>query len=131
MPSSRRVSPRPPAGRIWNSTANSRISISPSQKFGSEKPMIDPVMMPRPIGDRGASPAISPSGMPMPTARKSATTASSSVAGMRLTIRSTAGTPCTNERPRSPVSAALTNSQNCTHIGWSRPSRSIARSRSI
>ena len=47
--------------------------------------------------------------MPIPTERTSATRASSSVAGMRLRIRSIAGTPCTKERPRSPVSADFTN----------------------
>ncbi len=88
-----RVSPRPPAGRILSSTANTRINIRPSQKFGTEKPRIDPVMMPRPRSERGASPAARPAGMPTPTEMTSATRASSSVAGIRLRIRSIAGTP--------------------------------------
>ena len=64
--------------------------------------------------------------MPSAIDMTSATSASSIVAGMRLRMRSSAGTPCTNERPRSPPSADFTNTQNCSHIGWSRPSRTIA-----
>jgi hypothetical protein len=80
--------------------------------------------------ERGARPAMRPSGTPAPTAMTRATSASSSVAGMRLRISSTDGTPCTNEVPRSPCSAEATKRPNCTHSGRSSPSRAIACARS-
>ena len=67
------------------------ISISPCQKFGSEKPKIDPTMIDRPAMLSGFRPAHSPSGMPTMIDRNSATAASSKVAGMRSRINSIAG----------------------------------------
>jgi hypothetical protein len=83
MPNAVRVAPRPPAGNTCSSTANRRINIRPSQKFGSEKPKIEPVMMRRPDNASGLRSAISPAGMPMRIEITNAVNASSSVAGMR------------------------------------------------
>ena len=69
------------------------IIISPTQKVGSEKPRMEPVMMVLPAIESGLSPAHSPSGMPSTTAISMAAIASSKVAGMRSRIRSTAGAP--------------------------------------
>ena len=67
------------------------ISISPCQKFGREKPKIDPTMIDRPAMLSGFKPAQRPSGMPKMMEMNSATAASSSVAGMRFRISSIAG----------------------------------------
>ena len=45
-PSSVTVAPRPPAGSQPSVTAKVRISTSPTQKVGTEKPRIDSAMMP-------------------------------------------------------------------------------------
>ena len=69
------------------------MSISPTQKFGSEKPSTEPVMMAREPGARGFRPARMPSGTPISTDSSMATEASSTVAGMRSRIRRMAGSP--------------------------------------
>jgi hypothetical protein len=69
------------------------ISTSPTQKVGSEKPRMEPVMMLRLTQPSGLSPASRPSGMPMPTASTIATSASSTVAGSLDRMSSSAGTP--------------------------------------
>ena len=56
----RAVSPRPPEGSQPSCTAKIMISISPTQKVGSEKPRIEPAMMVLPAGLSGRSPAIKP-----------------------------------------------------------------------
>ena len=89
------------------------INTSPTQKVGNEKPMMEPAMMLRPKKLSGFNPAMSPSGIPSNTAIIVATNASSIVAGILDKINSSAGTPNTNERPRSPDSAPFRNEKNC------------------
>jgi hypothetical protein len=72
MPSQVPKSPRPVEGSQPSITANTMISISPTQKVGSEKPRIEPAMMARLAGDSGLRPAYMPSGMPTTTARMKA-----------------------------------------------------------
>ena len=107
------------------------ISIRPTQNVGSEKPRMEPAMIERPATPLGLSPAQSPSGMPRTTAISIAAIASSIVAGMRSRMRPSADVACTNERPRSPVSAPFRNTRYCSHSGLSSPSAATARSRSI
>ena len=57
MPSTSTVSPRPVEGSQPSCTANTMISISPTQKVGSEKPRMLPAMMALLIGLSGFSPA--------------------------------------------------------------------------
>ena len=45
MPSTLAVAPRPVDGSQPRLTANTMISIRPTQKVGSEKPRIEPAMM--------------------------------------------------------------------------------------
>ena len=106
------------------------ISTSPTQNVGSEKPTMEPAMMLRPMKLSGFKPATKPSGMPSRTAIIVATTASSMVAGILERISSSAGTPNTNERPRSPDNAPLRNAPNCSTSGLSSPSATVARMRS-
>ncbi len=101
----------------------------PCQKLGSEKPSTDDAMMPRPRGSSRYRPATRPSGMPITQVRPMATITSSKVAGMRCTINSMAGMPCTNDVPRSPCSARHRNPVYCCHTGRSRPRRAIIASR--
>ncbi len=82
-PKTSTVSPRPLAGNQRSSTAKNRISIRPIQKFGSEKPRIEVVMIERPTIESGFRPAMTPSGTPMPIENTKATNASSIVAGKR------------------------------------------------
>ncbi len=124
------VGPRPLEGSQPRNTANTMISIRPTQKVGSEKPRIEPAMMVRPAKDSGFRPAYRPSGRPITTAIRIASTASSSVAGMRSKISSMAGTLKAKDLPRLPASACLTNTKYWTHIGLSSPRRSIAPARS-
>ncbi|KAG1385976.1 hypothetical protein G6F59_017093 [Rhizopus arrhizus] len=91
------VLPRPPAGTQPSITANTMISIRPTQKLGSENPSTEPVMMAREPGACGLSPARMPSGTPISTDSSMATQASSTVAGMRSRIRS--GTAATAAVP--------------------------------
>ena len=98
-------------------TANTMISISPTQNVGSEKPRMLPAMIVRPTAPSGYSPAYSPSGMPKDTDISTAVTASSIVAGMRCAISRSAGSLNTKLRPRLPCSASLTNSRYCFHSG--------------
>ena len=107
------------------------ISIRPTQNVGSEKPRIEPAMIVRPATPSGLSPAHSPSGMPSTTAISIAAIASSIVAGIRCRMSPSAGVACTNDRPRSPVTAPFRNTTYCSHSGLSRPSAAMARSRSI
>lgn len=81
------------------------MSISPTQKFGSEKPSTEPVMMAREPGARGFRPARMPSGTPISTDSSMATEASSTVAGMRSRIRRMAGSPVRKLLPKSPRTA--------------------------
>ena len=67
-------------------TANTMISISPTQKVGSEKPRMLPAMIVRATALSGYSPAYSPSGMPNTIDISTAVTASSIVAGIRCAI---------------------------------------------
>ncbi len=57
MPNSSRVCPRPVLGSQPSCTAKTMISISPTQKVGSEKPRMDPAMMLRPENESGRNPA--------------------------------------------------------------------------
>ena len=102
IPSTSTVSPRPDAGNQPSSTANSKISISPTQKLGKLKPRIEPPMITFPLRDSGLNPAHMPSGMPTKMVIVIAETASSKVAGMRSMITTSAETPYLNEVPRSP-----------------------------
>ena len=111
-------------------TENTMISIRPTQKVGSENPRIEPAMIVRPAAVLGFKPAHSPSGMPSTTAMSIAAMASSSVAGIRSRINRSAGVLWTKELPRSPRNAPARNARYCVHIGRSRPSAAIARSRS-
>ncbi|MCY1383309.1 hypothetical protein D9M69_714220 [compost metagenome] len=86
-------------------------------------------MMPRPRGWSRYSPAISPRGMPKTQVSRMATMTSSNVAGMRCTISSMAGMPCTKEVPRSPCKARHRNPVYCCHTGRYRPRRAIIASR--
>src|SRR5687767_10184011 len=121
-------SPRPVEGSQPRITANTMISISPTQKVGSEKPRIDPAMMARLAGDSGLRPAYMPSGMPNTTARMKAAKANSSVAGMRCRISLSAGSPKMNELPRSPRAALARKWKYCSCTGRSRPRRWMKRS---
>ncbi|MNJ70409.1 hypothetical protein D3C77_668610 [compost metagenome] len=67
------------------------ISISATQKVGSEKPTMLPAMIILEKRRSGYRPAIKPSGRPMMTASSSALIASSSVAGRRWMTSSMAG----------------------------------------
>ena len=67
-PNSSVVGPRPFDGSQSSSTANTMISIRPTQNVGSEKPRIEPAMIERPATPLGFRPAHSPSGMPSTTA---------------------------------------------------------------
>ena len=66
--------------------------MRPIQKFGSENPRIEPDMIALPASPSGLSPASMPSGMPTRIENASPTSASSSVAGSRCRMTSTAGT---------------------------------------
>ena len=107
-------SPRPVEGSQPSITANTMISIRPTQKVGSEKPRIEPAMMARLAGDSGLRPAYMPSGMPNTIARMKAANASSSVAGMRCRMSLSAGSPNTNELPRSPRAALARKWKYCS-----------------
>ena len=124
------VGPRPFDGSQPSITENTMISIRPTQKVGSENPRIDPAMIERPETELGLSPAQRPSGIPSVIAISIAANASSSVAGMRSRIRLSAEVLCTKDLPRSPCRAPQRNVAYCAHIGLSRPSAAIARSRS-
>ena len=100
------------------------ISISPTQKVGSEKPRIEPAMIVLAGIESGLSPAHSPSGMPSTIAISIAASASSSVAGMRSRIS------CDRrhvERERAAEVAVQRacrgRSRYCSHSGLSRPER--------
>src|SRR5438034_5115293 len=56
------VGPRPDVGSQPSHTENTKMSISPTQKVGSENPRIEPAMMILPAADRGFRPAQSPRG---------------------------------------------------------------------
>ena len=129
-PNKSTVSPRPFEGNQPKNTANSMMSISPTQKVGKLKPRMDAAMIVLPINPSGLSPAISPSGMPKPTAINIAVKASSSVAGIRVMMSSSAGTPCAKLLPRSPVRAPTAKLPYCDQMDLSSPSATIARSRS-
>ncbi len=129
-PSTLTVSPRPLAGSQPSLTANTMISISPTQKVGSEKPRMETVMMVLPTRPCGRRPAHRPSGMPTSTDISMADTASSIVAGKRSRIRPSAGVANANERPRLPAAAFCRNSRYCRHSGWSRPKAAMIFARS-
>src|SRR5437773_3235333 len=121
------VGPRPEVGSQPSHTENTRMSISPTQKVGSENPRIEPAMMVLPAADRGARPAQSPRGIPSRTAIIIAALASSSVAGMRSRIRPIAGTLKAKDLPRSPLAACATKTKYCSMSGRSSPSAAVAR----
>ena len=102
MPSTVSRSPRPPDGNSPQVTASTKISMRPCQKFGIDTPMIDVPMMNRAVAVSGRSPVYMPSGMPVASAMIMATNTSSTVAGMRWTTSSSAGSLNANERPKSP-----------------------------
>jgi hypothetical protein len=129
-PNNAAVVPRPVDGSHPSSTANTMISISPTQNVGNENPRILPAMMVRDAARSGYSPAYSPSGMPSTTDSSTAVTASSIVAGMRSAINRSAGSLNTKLLPRSPCTAPRRNTRYCCHSGLSRPSAAIARVRS-
>ena len=85
------VWPRPLAGSQPSDTLNAMISISATQKVGSEKPTMLPAMIVLDTRLSGYRPAKRPSGRPMMTAKDSAVMASSSVAGRRWITSSIAG----------------------------------------
>ena len=103
------------------------MSMSPTQKVGSENPRIEPAMMVLPAADRGFKPAQSPRGIPSSTAISIAAVASSSVAGMRSRMRPIAGTLKAKDLPRSPVAACPMKTKYCSKSGRSRPSAAVAR----
>ncbi|MCY1530244.1 hypothetical protein D9M68_654240 [compost metagenome] len=127
------VCPRPPAGTQPSITANTMMNIRPTQKFGSEKPSTDPVMIARDAGAFGFRPARMPSGTPISTDNSMATHASSTVAGMRSRIRCMAGSPVRKLLPKSPRTAWPMKIRYCRHSGRSRPSdaRTAARCASV
>jgi hypothetical protein len=127
------VAPRPLAGSQPRKTANTMMSIRPTQKFGSEKPSIEPVMMPRVLTACGFRPAQMPNGTPTMTDSSIATVASSSVAGMRSRINPIAGWPARKLLPKSRRSACSMKIPYCWMSGWSRPKlwRIAARSSSV
>ncbi|MNQ84099.1 hypothetical protein D3C85_992190 [compost metagenome] len=127
MPSTRTVSPRPFDGSQPNCTANTMISIRPTQNVGSEKPRIDIVMIDFPATPVGRSPAQRPSGMPRTMASRMAVMASSMVAGMRSKISFSAGVPCANDVPRLPCKAFCRKIQYCSQSGLSSPSAAMVR----
>ena len=128
MPRKGSATPRPVAGSQPKITANTMISIRPTQKEGSEKPKIEPAMMVRDAGCSGLRPENMPSGSPITMAMSSATKASSMVAGMRLRMSWMAGSPCTKEWPRSPLATPLRKYQNCSQMGLSSPSEAAVAS---
>ena len=130
-PNSSVVGPRPFDGSQSSSTANTMISIRPTQNVGSEKPRIEPAMIERPATPLGFRPAHRPSGMPSTTAISIAEIASSIVAGMRSRMSPSADVAWTNDLPRSPWNAPLRNVKYCAYSGLSRPSAAIACSRSV
>ena len=92
MPNTGVVGPRPFDGSQPSITANTMMSIRPTQNVGSEKPRIDPAMIVLPAKPFGLRPAHRPSGMPKVIASSIAATASSSVAGIRSRMSPSAGT---------------------------------------
>src|SRR5690606_15029247 len=125
--------PRPPAGTQPSITANSMMSISPTQKLGSEKPSTDPDMMPRDRKFSGRRPAYTPSGTPTTMEMNMASVASSSVAGMRSRMRCMADSPVRKLLPKSSWTALDRKMMYCSHSGRSRPRlrRMASRSRSV
>lgn len=98
------------------------ISIRPTQKFGSENPSTEPVMMTREAGALGLRPARMPSGTPISTDSSMATQASSSVASMRSRMSRMAGSPVRKLLPKSPRTAWPMKIRYCFHRGWFSPS---------
>ena len=118
MPNSIAVWPRPVLGSQPSCTANTMISIRPTQKLGSENPRMLPAMID--AAERthsGFRPAYKPSGTPKTIDNSTAVTASSIVAGMRCAISRSAGSLNTKLRPRSPCSASHRKYAYCRHSG--------------
>ncbi|MNV56278.1 hypothetical protein D3C71_1485520 [compost metagenome] len=111
------VCPRPPAGTHPRITANTMMSIRPTQKLGSEKPRTEPVMIARDPAALGLRPARMPSGTPISTDSSMATQASSTVAGMRSRMRCMAGSPVRKLLPKSPRTAWLMKIRYWRHNG--------------
>ena len=127
IPSTFTVSPRPVGGSQPSQTENTMISMRPTQNVGRLKPRMEPAMIALADVVSGLSPAQSPSGSPSTIAMTIALSASSTVAGMRCRMSSTAGTFDVNERPSSPANALARKFQYCTGSGLSRPSAAVAR----
>ena len=112
------VGPRPVDGSQPSCTAKIMISISPTQKVGSEKPRIDPAMM---VFDttlcgsqtRRTARAECPA---RPTSPSRGRPARASPACARGSLRAPAA-PKTKELPRSPLSAPLRKPTYCSSTG--------------
>ena len=107
-PGRRRTETNPDAGRIGYAIANTSTAISPSQKFGTERPSSATVLAAHSDAVRRRTAAMMPAPMPMSAAMTIAKTASCSVTGSAWPMVSATGRPVREERPRSPVSALPT-----------------------
>ena len=109
------------------------MSMSPTQKLGSEKPSTEPVMMPRVLSASGRSPAQIPKGTPTTPASNIDTSASSSVAGMRSRMSPMADCPVRKLLPKSSRTACDMKIAYCSTSGLSRPklARIASRSNSV
>src|SRR5690554_1914152 len=125
--------PRPPAGTQPSMTANSMISMSPTQKLGREKPSTEPDMMARAGRLSGRRPAYTPSGTPTTMEMNMASVASSSVAGMRSRMSRMADSPVRKLLPKSSCTAFARKMPYCSQSGRSSPRlrRIASRSRSV
>ena len=102
---------------------------------GAAMPREVPKMVSRSTQEPRRTAASTPSGTEISSPIRMAPAVSDRVVGSRSRIRSVTGLPDVKEVPRSPRSTAVSQCQNCTGNGWSRPRRwraaSIASSEAL
>ena len=96
------VSKRPEVGNQPSCTPNSRMSSSPSQKFGTDSAVTDNRLEALSNGLRARAPATTPGITPSTAAAASPTTVSRMVDGSASTTASMAGRCCHVDSPKSP-----------------------------
>ena len=97
-----RKPPRPPAGSTPSTTANNRMSMSPSQNAGIDWPSTANTRAPVSSGRPRRTAEYMPRGTPMRTLRTMATKPSSTVAGRRSQMCSVTGRRVSTDLPKSP-----------------------------